>query len=194
MTSEDTTTQDTETAAPVEVSPENPSQDYGITNVEELKAGEQNQKNPDDQSSEVDEQDEIDAVLARTTHDGKGEDPVPPADFASFATKGVENVSDEELNEIATRILAGRLGSDEQTVRQELSNGDYNPSTIFAEVNRRISEGAPSALPKPSTRDVARQVILGEWGGEDREIKRRLEGAGHVVKNVYDEVKKQLGR
>lgn len=35
-------------------------------------------------------------ALQRETHDGKGDDEVPPADFQSFATEGVENATQED--------------------------------------------------------------------------------------------------
>jgi hypothetical protein len=172
-------TNETTEPTPVEVAPETP------TETDTVEKGSDNPEHHDDT--------DVDAILDRETHDGKGDSPVPPADFASFAAKGVENIPADELDRIASGIISGQFGSDEHVIREELEFADFNPSTVFAEVNRRISEGAPSALPKPSVRDLATQVIRGEWGGEDREIKRRLEGAGHTVKTVYAEVEKQLG-
>jgi len=39
---------------------------------------------------QFDEEAEVRAALARDTQDGPGDAPVPPADFVSFATEGVE--------------------------------------------------------------------------------------------------------
>lgn len=46
--------------------------------------------------SEPDTHDEEDvrALLTRRTHDGPGEGDVPPSDFISFATEGVEKEAD----------------------------------------------------------------------------------------------------
>lgn len=138
------------------------------------------------------EQADLAAARERETQDGKGTDPVPPSDFKSFATEGVE--VDENFRNIASEVLAGRFGVNELEVRQAINEStDYTPTEVFTEANRRLGSGAPSALPKPSIRDIASAVIRGEWGSDDRTIKQRLEGAGHTVKTVYAEVKKQLG-
>ena len=43
---------------------------------------------------ELTELEDIEALLSRETADGKGEDDVPPADFESYATEGVEKETD----------------------------------------------------------------------------------------------------
>lgn len=46
--------------------------------------------------TEMQELEDIEALLSRETADGKGDDEVPPADFESFATEGVEQTDDTE--------------------------------------------------------------------------------------------------
>lgn len=46
--------------------------------------------------TEMQELEDIEALLNRETADGKGDDEVPPADFESFATEGVEQTDDTE--------------------------------------------------------------------------------------------------
>lgn len=45
--------------------------------------------NDPEQDGAHDEED-VQALLARVTHDGKGDGEVPESDFVSFATEGVE--------------------------------------------------------------------------------------------------------
>lgn len=153
-----------------------PSENYGVTNVEQA---------------------EIEGALARKTQDGKGSDDVPASDFDSYATEGVEKGEDDDqlhTQRIAEEVLAGRWGPDEEIVRQKLVEQDYIPGIIFLEVNRRLSAGAPSALERPNPRRVATQVIAGEWGPNENVIKQRLNGAGHNLREIEIEMRKQLGQ
>lgn len=140
--------------------------------------------NPPVPPTSVDEDAEIQAALARKTQDGKGDDPVPPADFQSFATEGVEKGS-LTLAEISQQVLDSKWGWD---WRPMVEAAGYDASEIQTEVNRRIATGAPSGLPKLGEETVAKQVLAGEWGDTEVQVRTRLDGAGHIYRNIALEV------
>jgi hypothetical protein len=182
-TNESTVTPVPKDAAPVEAKPR-----HGIENIDELK------DMPDVQVDEtVDPEQEVTDALKRKTQDGKGPDSVPPSDFESYATEGVDKPEhDDHVREVASEVLAGKWGATEEEVRKNLRDQDYNPGTIFTEVNRRLSAGAPSTLPKPDPDRVALQVLAGEWGMNEKLIKQRLHGAGHLVREVEQHMKNRI--
>lgn len=134
------------------------------------------------------DKEDVEALLSRKTHDGKGEDEVPESDFISFATDGVERLPVEV---VAQEVLNGKLGN-YQNSRDVLRGSGYDPREVQIEVNRRLSSGAPSAHAY-STKELAQQVIRGEWG-RDEEFPRNLESAGYDYQQVKLEVNRQLGR
>jgi hypothetical protein len=91
-----------------------------------------------------DDQD-VQAALARETHDGKGGHDVPESNFRSFATEGVEKpVKLLPLDIVAGQVRMGKWG--EPKVRaSRLSAAGYDVTAVEAEVLRQISRGAPSA-------------------------------------------------
>lgn len=160
---------------------------YGITNIENL-------TNPTavDNSDQLRE-DHLGDVLARQTQDGKGDGEVADSDFVAFATDGVEDDGTESLFEQTVgEVLDGKWG-DAQERRIRLQDAGHSVYAVQLEVNRRLAKGSPSGAPKDSTQDVARQVIWGEWGHSEDEIRRNLDGAGFVPSVIEAEVKKQLG-
>lgn len=134
---------------------------------------------------------DVEAALQRSTQDGKGEDDVPPPDFDSFATSGVEKGEDKSVEVLANEVLQGRWG-DGRIVRQRLKDAGHDASAVQTEVNSRLASGAPSAY-SVDIREVAAQVIRGEWGADAR-VEKNLERAGYNVKDVTREVDKQLGK
>lgn len=133
---------------------------------------------------------DVEAALQRSTKDGKGEGEVPPPDFDSFATAGVEKGENKTVEVLANEVLQGRWG-DGRLVRQRLRDAGHDASAVQTEVNRRLSDGAPSAY-TVDTREVAAQVIRGEWGDESVQ-QSNLERAGYNWREVNAEVYKQLG-
>lgn len=141
--------------------------------------------------------DEVDtkAALARETQDGKGDGPVPPATFDSFATEGVEEVDTRDAvteDDIAREVLAGKWGAGEEK-RDKLREHGYDPTSIAILVNRRLTGGAPNVFPT-SVRDDATSVIRGEWGDEESIIKGNLDRAGKNADAVWAERNQQLGQ
>lgn len=173
-----------ENDTPVEVAPETPKTSSGT---------EENFDNPPEfgaakpATSEHDDED-VKALLARKTKDGKGDDEVPESNFISFATDDVENVS---IELIAQEVLDGKWGHPKLS-HQMLTEAGYDPTKVQLEVNRRLSSGAPSAH-SYSTKDLASMVIRGEWGDE-KEMPRNLEAAGYDYAQVQNEVNRQLGK
>jgi hypothetical protein len=165
---------------------------YGITNIESLTPGapaDPAEVNNSDQLT----QDDTATVLARDTQTGKGVDPIPESDFVSFATEGVEDDGSEALFEqTVEEVLAGKWGN-AQDRRLALRDAGHNVTDVQLEVNRRLAAGTPSGAPRDSTVDIARQVIWGEWGVSEDEVRRNLEGAGLVPSVIEAEVRKQLG-
>lgn len=62
--------------------------------TEENKAPETEPNADIENDPELVELEDIEALLNRETADGKGDDEVPPADFESYATEGVEKETD----------------------------------------------------------------------------------------------------
>jgi len=89
---------------------------------------------------------QIEAALARTTQDGKGADPVPPADFESFATEGVEKKSLLSVEEVTHQVLAGRWGATAAGSIKNLKDAGYDTDAVWAEFERRKAGGAPTAF------------------------------------------------
>lgn len=131
---------------------------------------------------------DVERAKQRKTQDGKGDDEVPESDFDSFATDGVEKGT-KTVEEVAQDVLDGKHGWD---WRPFVEKAGYNPSEVQTEVNRRVSTGAPSSLPRQEVSEIAAQVIRGEWG-DGAQVEQRLTGAGHYVNQISDEVEKQLG-
>lgn len=89
---------------------------------------------------------DVAAALARETQDGKGDDPVPPADFDSFATQGVEKKKLLSVEDVADQVLRGHWGSSQAIASQRLSDAGYDVDAVTREYARRKSGGAPSAF------------------------------------------------
>lgn len=179
---------------------------YGITNPEVLIESGSTEENFAQQPTPVALPDAAEAndsdavtlddtrtVLARDTFDGKGDDEVPPADFESFATEGVEDDGSAlRFRETVESVLAGEFG-DFQERRLALKDAGHDVSKIMLEVNRRLASGSPSAHAKADVKTAASQVIWGEWGTDEAEINRNLTAVGYVVHEVEAEALKQLG-
>lgn len=176
--------------------PKPKTEKYGITNPEVLTTDHVSAKVPE--ASDANDSDNLSlddttTLLARDTHDGKGDDEVPPADFHSFATEGVEDDGSAlKFRETVESVLAGEFG-DFQERRVALKDAGHNVSKVMLEVNRRLASGSPSAHAKADLRTTASQLIWGEWGTDKEEIQRNLAGAGHVVHEVEAEALRQLG-
>jgi hypothetical protein len=87
--------------------------------------------------------------------------------------------------QLAQEVLDGKWGNGDDR-KNRLRAAGYHYEAIQAEVNRRLSGGAPSAE-RPSINAIARAVIRGEWGN-GAERRRRLEGAGYNYAMVQAEV------
>lgn len=180
-------------AAPVEAAP---SSEAAAAPVQ---AGPMSAPDPDEKTdpnfnfATVENHDDTDvaAALARQTQDGKGDDEVPPADFRSFATEGVEEEDQERLEVLANEALQGIWGHGED-MRTRLKEAGHNPSSVQRVINRRLANGAPTMQPT-TLRDDAASVIRGEWGYEGDEIERNLKNAGKNFELVKEEVSRQLG-
>lgn len=97
----------------------------------------------------------------------------------------------KSIQELADEVLRGVWGNDPQR-RALLLGAGHDANAVQAEVNRRLSGGAPSAGPRPGVREVAADVIRGNWGnGADRV--HRLTQAGYNAAEVQAEVNRQLG-
>ena len=91
--------------------------------------------------------------------------------------------------QLADEVLKGLWGNGDDRERR-LTAAGYHYDAVQAEVNRRLSGGAPSPG-RPSVNEIARQVIKGMWGnGADR--RRRLEAAGYNYASVQAEVNRLL--
>jgi len=102
---------------------------------------------PEKPASEADsEQAQVEAALARTTQDGKGSGPVPPADFESFATEGVEKKPLLSVEEVTHEVLAGRWGATAAGSMKNLKDAGYDTDAVWAEFERRKAGGAPTAF------------------------------------------------
>lgn len=91
--------------------------------------------------------------------------------------------------QLADEVLRGLWGNGDDRERR-LTAAGYHYDAVQAEVNRRLSGGAPSPG-RPSVNEIARQVIKGMWGnGADR--RRRLEAAGFNYVAIQAEVNRLL--
>lgn len=180
---------------------------YGVGNIEALTDSTSNiapaerdtAKSSQIQPHHIDESDQLalddtKTPLNRETQDGKGDDEVPLADFASFATEGVEDDGETaEFDTVVNEVLAGKWGGAQER-RQRLLDAGHSVFDVNLAVNRRLAGGAPSSLEKQTIKDTARQVIWGEWGSSPTEIDRNLDGAGYVSSQVWSEVRRQSGK
>jgi hypothetical protein len=94
---------------------------------------------------ETHDEEDIPKLLARHTFDGKGDAAVPPSDFQSFATEGVEKKL-KSTEDVAQEVLNGNWGHNAQTVSQRLHEAGYDVLEVEKEYNRRKAAGAPSSL------------------------------------------------
>lgn len=164
------------TQSPVEVSPD------------ETKAADPVEVSPQQPDNHDDT--DVPASLKRQTQDGKGDDEVPESDFESFATDDVEK-GQKSVEDLASEVLDGKWGEGDER-RRRLDSSGYDSVEVQIEVNRRLVGGAPAAH-TPDTKELAKQVIRGEWGSNDEDIRRNLERAGYNVTQVVLEVSRQLG-
>ncbi len=89
--------------------------------------------------------------------------------------------------EIALEIIQGKWGNGEERKRRLESKG-YNFREVQDEVNRILYGGKDNSN-KKSIKEIALEVLKGNWGnGEER--KRRLESQGYNYREVQDEVNK----
>jgi hypothetical protein len=124
--------------------------------------------------------DEADILAARTreTQDGKGNEPVPPSDFESFATEGVHR-DDKTIDQLADEVLRGLWGN-YTVLRDRLTHAGHDATAVLTKVNDRLVRGAPSAY-RASIFELADQVARGEWGDNVETLQSRLVAAGYSV-------------
>jgi Cpl-7 lysozyme-like protein/N-acetylmuramoyl-L-alanine amidase-like protein len=91
--------------------------------------------------------------------------------------------------QLAQEVLNGSWGNGDERKRR-LESAGYNYAAIQSEVNRRLGSGAPAAH-RPTTSEVAREVIAGHWGNGALR-RQRLEGAGYNYRQVQNEVNRLL--
>lgn len=102
----------------------------------------------------------------------------------------VGGVPTRKTNEqLAQEVLNGAWGNGDERERR-LTAAGYNYQAVQTVVNQRLGGGAPAAH-RPSTTEVARQVIAGQWGNQP-ERQHRLEGAGYNYAAVRAEVNRLL--
>lgn len=94
----------------------------------------------------TDESKSVAEALARKTADGKGADPVPEADFQSFATEGVEKNELLSVQDVTKEVLAGRWGVSFAVAQDKLEAAGYDTEAVWAEYQRRKAGGAPTAF------------------------------------------------
>lgn len=128
-----------------------------------------------------DEEAQIAAALKRKTHDGKGEDPVPPENFESFATEGVEKKT-KSLQVLTQEVLDGKWG-DHAVRRQRLEDAGHNPTEIQKLVNMRLAGGAPSSH-RATIGELRDQIERLEWGASDKEVSNNLARAGYSLVDI----------
>lgn len=97
----------------------------------------------------------------------------------------------KSIDQLVDEVLRGEWGNDPDR-RARLQAAGYDASAVQSAVNQRLSGGAPSGGPSQSVRELAAQVIRGEWGNGD-ERRRRLTNAGFNYDAVQAEVNRQLG-
>lgn len=93
--------------------------------------------------------------------------------------------SGKTISQLADEVLAGKWGNNPERANRLRAAG-YHAEAVQAEVNRRLSGGAPSPG-RDSIDEVARQVIRGQWGN-GAERRRRLESAGYSYAAVQARV------
>lgn len=101
---------------------------------------------PTQEVPEVHDDTDVEAALKRKTADGPGTDPVPPADFESFATKDVEKKDLLSVAEVTQQVLDGRWGNSVATAKNRLEAAGYDVDLVAEEYARRKQGGAPSAF------------------------------------------------
>lgn len=89
---------------------------------------------------------------------------------------------------VAQEVIDGEWGNGEDR-KKRLAKAGYNYTTVQNEVNRIL--GAPKAGGRRSTRQLAKEVIDGDWGN-GAERKRKLTAAGYSYNVVQAEVNRQL--
>lgn len=87
---------------------------------------------------------DVEAALARETHDGKGKEEVPESDFDSFATEGVENKP--SATDLAREVLEGHWGYNRRRAMHNLTANGHDASAVDEELQKLIDSGAPSTL------------------------------------------------
>lgn len=126
---------------------------------------------------------DVTSALKRDTQDGKGEGEVPPSDFDSFATEGVQS-EDKDLGDLVSEILRGDWG-DYGTLRDRLREAGYDDSEAITAVNLRLTRGAPAAY-RASKEEIINQIERGEWGDTNKALESRLLGAGYRASEVAE--------
>jgi len=170
-----TTSQEVQPAEPTEVE----QQEVVPADPVEVQKEDNEEENPDPDSPDFsdEEQEQIEQALNRKTDDGPGEDPVPPSNFESFATPGVEKTHQKPLVTVVDEVLTGKWG-DFSVRRQRLTDAGYNATEVLQLVNMRVAGGAPTAY-FPSNDDLKEQVARGEWGASENMIAKNLKKAGY---------------
>lgn len=97
-------------------------------------------------ASGANDEEDVKALLARRTFDGKGDAAVPPSNFKSFATEGVEKKPLKSVEDVAQEVLHGNWGPNAATVSERLHAAGYDVLEVEKEYNKRKAAGAPSAL------------------------------------------------
>lgn len=93
------------------------------------------------------DEEDVQALLARKTADGKGDEDVPPSDFHSFATEGVEDKKDLlSIQDVTNQVLSGRWGPTQEIAVGRLAEAGYDVRAVAEEFKRRKDGGAPSAF------------------------------------------------
>lgn len=96
----------------------------------------------------------------------------------------------KSVNQLAREVIAGHWGNGDVRAKRLRAAG-YDPVAVQAEVNRLLSGADISARPK-TARQVAEEVIRGEWGaGSQRQ--KRLQAAGYNYREVQNIVNRLLG-
>ena len=91
--------------------------------------------------------------------------------------------------EIALEIIQGKWGNGEERKRRLESKG-YNFREVQDEVNRILYGGKDNSN-KKSIKEIALEVLKGNWGnGEER--KRRLKSQGYSPREIQNEVNRML--
>ena len=143
-----------------------------------------------EQPEVVNETEQIEQALDRKTDDGPGNDPMPPSDFESYATVGVEKER-RPLVSVVQEVLDGAWG-DYTVRRQRLTDAGYDPTEVQTLVNLRLVGGAPNSHPA-SAEEILAQVERGEWGPSDEKVQKNLDRAGYTVSLIKFEADHSRG-